>query len=201
MAGGPALDATPPRALFAELVAGALGQTGVEPSPVAVQYLVGLLHERVRSAPTPPEGAETLAEALLSARLVPGSERLRRLRGIGDRALFVAGFFRDSLSRGAVGVEYYGDVGRTAYAQVAAALPADARSSPSWRALFGELAGRFGDFIEVLCEVGDRTRSQRPGGLLALYASYLRTGGERERRRLLRRGLAATLSTDPRTWQ
>ena len=48
--GPPLIDATPPRVLFAELVAGALDRTGVAPSPHAAAYLVDLLAARVRHA-------------------------------------------------------------------------------------------------------------------------------------------------------
>ena len=40
----------------------------------------------------------------------------------------------------------------------------------------------------VLTEVGDSSRARTSGGLVALYGRYLRARGERDRRRLLRRG-------------
>ena len=42
--------------------------------------------------------------------------------------------------------------------------------------------------VEVLSEVGDRTRSRGPGFMLRLYERYLESGSERDRRRLLRAG-------------
>ena len=124
-AAAPLIDRTPSRVVFAELVAGALHSTSVDPTPLAATYLVDLLEDHVRltsPAERPSAGEETLAEALLAARTLRGAVRLRRLRGLGDRALFVAGFFGDSLDRRAVGIRYYADSGRLAYANLSSAL-------------------------------------------------------------------------------
>ena len=42
--------------------------------------------------------------------------------------------------------------------------------------------------MEVLAEVGDRTRPGRPQNLLGVYERYLRTGSARDRELLLRAG-------------
>jgi hypothetical protein len=198
----PLIERSAPRALFAELVAGALGETRLEASPMAVAYLIELLDSRI--AEPPPSEAEveevTLAESLLAARLRRGSERVLRLRRLGDRALFVAGWFGDSLSRRVVGIDYYRDVGRVAYAQLADSL-AQQISERSWPGLYHELAERFGDFVEVLAEVGDRTRSSRSEDLLRLYEHYVRTGSARDRRRLLRAGQVPPDRSALRSWQ
>jgi len=189
-AGEPAvslIEQTPPRVLFAELLAGALERTRVEPTPAATHYLVELLHQQVRPAPLvrDADGApETLAEGLLRARLERGTARITRLRRLGDRALFVSGFFGDSLERKLPGRTYWGDAGRLAYAQLASRL-----AERVWARLFAELAERFGDFVEVLTEVGDTTRAET-GGLRGVYERFLRDGREADRRRLLRRGHA-----------
>jgi hypothetical protein len=208
MAIGPDRTATPlieraaPRALFAELVAGALGETRVQPSPMAIAYLIELLDSRI-AAPSPSEAAAeeaTLAESLLAARLRRGAERVLRLRCLGDRALFVAGWFGDSLNRRTVDIDYYGDVGRTAYAQLADAL-AQQLSEDTWPGLYAELAERFGDFVDVLAEVGDRTRVGRSEDLLRLYERYVLTGSTRDRRRLLRAGQIPPDRRALRNWQ
>ncbi len=189
-AAAPLIDRTPSRVVFAELVAGALDRTRVESTPLVATYLVDLLEDRVRLTPQPERpagGEETLAEALLAARQLQGAARLRWLRSLGDRALFVAGFFGDSLDRRAVGIRYYADTGRLAYADLSSAL-VGRRTERAWSELFEELADRFPDFVDVLTEVGDRSRARQPGALLRLYERYLRSGAERERRRLLRRG-------------
>jgi len=179
-----------PRALFAELVAGAVEENRVAASPLAITYLVELLDSRVRlpdAAADAPGEESTLAESLLRARQEQGAARVRRLRSLGDRALFVAGYFGDSLQRSLVDIDYYGDIGRAAYSNLAASL-SDRSREPTWRGLYTELAQRFDRFVDVLAEVGDRTRSSRGVDLLRLYERCVRTGSPRDRRRLLRRG-------------
>ncbi|MBW2269648.1 MAG: hypothetical protein JRH16_13825 [Deltaproteobacteria bacterium] len=183
------LEDTAPRVLFADLVAGALDRTGVVPTAQACAYLVDLLADRVRPAPVA-EGAdaceETFAEGLLGARSEPGRARVARLRVLGDRALFRVGFFVDNLEGRRNGAGWVREVGRMAYGDLAGLL-----AGPHWRRarLFEELADRFGDFAEVLTEVGDGTRTAAPAGLVSLSDRYLRLGREADRRRLQRRGL------------
>lgn len=198
---GALIDRASPRAVFAELVASALGVTRVRPTPMAVAYLIELLDERVRAPESgDPAGEETLAEALLRARLERGAARVRRLREAGDRALFVAGFFGDSLSRRPVGLGYYRDAGRAAYAGLAAELARQLRER-SWPHLFEELADRFGDFVDVLAEVSDRTAARSAPGLLRLYVRYLETGSARDWQRLVRRGGVPVERAAFRRWQ
>jgi hypothetical protein len=191
------IDPRPPRVLFSELLAGALERTRVEPSPLATAYLVDLLDERVAEASAagdPPGSEQTLAEGLLRARLERGATRIRRLRVLGDRALFVAGFFCDSLDRTVVGLGWYRNAGRQAYAELSASLRGRRAEVPTadpgirLPELFEELADRFPEFVEVLTEVSDRTRAATPGGLDGLYARFLSTGTERDRSRVARRG-------------
>ena len=197
----PLIERSAPRALFAELVAGALGETRVQPSPMAIAYLIELLDSRI-AAPHPSEAAEegTLAESLHAAWLRRGAERVLRLRRLGDRALFVAGWFGDSLNRRTVDIDYYGNVGRTAYAQLADSL-GQQLSEETWPALYGELADRFGDFVDVLAEVGDRTRMGCSEDLLRIYERYVLTGSARDRRRLLRAGQIPPDRRALRNWQ
>ena len=197
------IERTTPRAVFAELVASALWETRVQPSQMAIAYLIELLDSRVRTAAPTPDGAAdeaTLAEDLLSARLHAGITRLRRLRNLGDRALFIAGFFGDSLSRSVVDIDYYGDVGRAAYANLADSLARQV-TEKSWPGLYLELAQRFDQFVDVLAEVGDRTRFGGSEDLLRLYERYVRTGSPRDRGRLLRRGQVPPDRRALRFWQ
>jgi hypothetical protein len=151
-------------------------------SPLASSYLVDLLDARVRTQRPDSAGSQpdTLAESFVEALLADGAARLARLRALGDRALFDAGFFGDSLRRRSVGVAYYRDIGSTAYLRV---------STGTGSPLFEELATGFSDFIELLAEVADRARGRRSLDLLRLYDRYRETGSERARARLARHGL------------
>jgi hypothetical protein len=159
----------------------------MEPSPMATAYLIELLDERILE-PEPETGSDrTLAEEFLTAQQDRGAVRIRRMRSLGDRALFVSGFFGDSLARKVVDIDYYQQIGCTAYGDVATGL-SGRDTSHSWTRLYRELSGRFGDFVSVLAEVGDRSRPQRPRDLLRLYERYLLTGSQRDRQRLIQSG-------------
>ncbi len=110
------------------------------------------------------------------------------LRGLGDRALFDAGIFGDRLRRGPMDVDYYGEIGRAAYADLSICLAEQVREQ-AWCQLFRELARDFRAFVELLAGVGDRTRSDDPTDLLEVYEHYLETGSPRDRARLGRGGI------------
>lgn len=192
---------TSPRALFAELVGGALTQVGVQPSPMATAYLVELLDERVRS-PEPEERVREVpfGEALVRARSAQGAERIARLHRLGDRALFLAGFFRDSLRRGATSQSYCREIGRSAYAALSAAL-ASFLMERTWSRLFEELADGFRDFADVLAEVCEQACPGDSDALAVLYWRYIESGSECDRRRLLRRGRNLPLRAEWERWQ
>ncbi len=203
MRGQPILLDASVRGLFETLVAGALAATRTQASPPVVRYLVDLMGERVRVDLPQGEasGAEpTLAEALLEARQERGPASIPRLRALGDRALFVSGFFGESLSRSLVDIDYYGDVGRIAYGELAAIL-GRRLGDRSFSELYEELADRFLQLVDVLAEVSDRTCGGKAPDLLRIYERYLRTGSPRERQRLLRRGLAPPEPRRVRFWQ
>ena len=194
------IDRGVPRALFAELLAGALQKVKLQPSPMAIAYLVELLDERVLENCDGLEGEQALAEALLAAQRNHGVDRIRRMRGLGDHALFVSGFLADSLLGGAVDASYYQQIGCSAYGDVVSGLRGRGESGV-WTRLYRELAECFGDFVEILAEVGDRTRPGLPQNLLGIYDRYLRTGSARDRELLLRAGHAPPDRSGLRWWQ
>lgn len=188
------------RLVFTELVSEACNELGHQPSPRATGYVVDLLDSRVRSATassSQPAQPETLAEAMVEAMVEEGASRWVRLRALGDRALFEAGFFAERVERTIVGVDYYADMGQAAYARLSSGLApaAPAHSSrgpeggPDAPDVFWELARRFRDFVALLAQVGDRARGERSVDLLQLYDRYQARGAERDRVRLIRHGL------------
>ncbi len=84
----------------------------------------------------------------------PPRERRRQLREIGDTSLYVSGFWADSLSDAAVDVDYYVEMGGSAYGELA-------RGGPGWTGdpfgdVFAELASGFIRFVGVLAVVSRR---------------------------------------------
>lgn len=188
MPGKPRLElVTQPQAFFHELVASALDSQRVTPRPETELYLVKLLEqfmltERFRGEP--------LALMLKDALEQPLAELQRqRLREMGDHSLYVAGFFQDSLNRKLVDVDYYIDMGGSAYQQVAAR--ADSEVS---KQLYLELSEKFGSFVDVLAEVSDKTAQRTERDLLRLYEVWVRTRSERAARQLQEAGIIPNAS-------
>ncbi len=170
-------------ALFHHLVRTAMAAQQVESSETTEFYLVQLLEGFARPGRQdlldPP-----LALDYLEAYHLPATLRYEKLKRVADTALFITGIFVDSLERSLVGPEYYVALGRNAYAQLSARPP-----RASLGAMFGELAGRFPEFVRVLTEISAQELFRREEDTLRLYKRWLHTRGRREADLLVRRGL------------
>jgi hypothetical protein len=118
------------------------------------------------------------------------SEGVRRqhLRRLGDVALFVAGYFAESLSRKAVDVDYYAGMGGAAYGSLADSPPRDF-SELKHNEVFRELAEKFTLFMDVLAEVGEMAHGNSEKNILRHYETWLHTGSPRARRKLEAMGI------------
>jgi hypothetical protein len=184
--------------VFGKLVSEAIERRRVRASRPAEFYLVNLLTDFIHTRRLYPDSSRhrpTLVELLLQARASGPSAQLSAFRRLGDVALFVAGFFAESLSRSLVDVDYYVAMGGGAYGR-ASRLAASMAS----RQIFEELSRRFVAFMDVIGEVGDRSQlaGARNRDLLRIYESFLRTGSERARRRLLEAGVLPLEGLDTR---
>lgn len=179
---------------FREMVADALSHRRARIEEVTEFYLVNLLAgflEKERLFVEQPDGtvtAEPLALILLRAVEADRRERAARLRRLGDTALFVSGFFGDSLARSLVDVGYYISMGERAYGALARG------EGPP----FGELAGRFPEFVDVFAEIAELADLRSNRGLVKLYERFLLTRSERVARRLRDRGVALFSGPPPR---
>jgi hypothetical protein len=170
---------------FHEAVSTAMRNQGVESTEHAEFYLVNLLAGFAKA----PIDDQPLALQLAEATLATPEERARHLRIVGDRSLYVSGFFEGSLSRRLVDVDYCIRLGGTAYRQLAD-LPA-ARREPGVPSVdvFRELAAKFARFVDVLAEVSEWGAVSSDAGVLALYERWVRTGSAWIERRLRARGV------------
>ena len=174
---------------FREMVADALSHRRLEVQEVTEFYLVNLLAgflERERLYVRDEDGAvraEPLALMLLRA--LQGDRRTRAagLRRLGDTALFVSGFFGDSLARTQLGVDYYIAMGERAYGTLA-------ETERGLDDLYGELAARFGLFVDLFAEIAELSELRSNRGLVRLYERFLQTRDERVAQRLRDRGVA-----------
>lgn len=122
-----------------------------------------------------------LAEALQSD---PHS-RIRIFKRIGDLSLFTVGFFPDSLRRQLVDIDYYVQMGGSAYGTLSQLMSRE----PAFEEIFSHLARRFVSYVDVLSEVSEKSTMISDQDLLRIYETWLKTGSERAKQLLSREGI------------
>lgn len=180
-----------PQDFFRELVIEALEKQKVTTFPETEFYLVNLLNQFMHTERLYPKDAdggsreEPLVLLVKEALEQPQPQVQSNLfRHIGDVSLYTAGFFQDSLNRKLVDVDYYIDLGGTAYKNVAARVEED-----SLKTLYLELANKFGTLVDVLAEVSDKTSQKTEKDLLRMYELWIRTRSERAAKALQEAGI------------
>jgi hypothetical protein len=172
---------------FREQVTRAMEHQRVETSAFAQHYLADLLTRCLRAdaLPAAEPGFDEMPLAMLYLRALQlaARERTRRLREMGDIALFVSGFFADSVIEKVGDLHYYRQLGGDAYARLG--------RERSWLGadVFSELAARFQVFADVLAEVSEASRLTSSRSVLGLYERWLQTGSRRAARLLEEHGI------------
>jgi hypothetical protein len=173
---------------FFEKLSRALREQRVEAEPLTEHYLVALLSAYA----TQPLDDAPLGVKMLSAFEAAPPERRRALREVGDTSLFVSGFWSESFARRTVDVDYYIDLGGTAYGELA-------RVGPGWSRdpygdVYGQLAQNFSRFVGVLAALAQwLLPATAPQDIVRLYERYRKTGSAWAARRLA----AAGVTIDP----
>jgi len=187
-------------AFFREQLLAAMEHQKVSTSAFTECYLVNLLAGFVREEQLPGRepGFEETPLALLYARALEasGQERSQLLRATADTALFVSGFFADSLPCGEGGLRYYVVLGGRAYARLEATHE---RRASLATGVFGELAERFAEFVDVIGEVSEKTMLSSPASVVRLYERWLETGSRRAASLLAERGINPVVPEGGRT--
>jgi hypothetical protein len=187
-----------PAEFFKEQVERALEHQKVSTSAFTEYYLVNLLTGCIHSdaLPAPDPGYDEMPLALIYLRALQADrfERMRLLRAMGDTALFTVGFFADSLAGKLSELAYYRALGGRAYASLSQEDAPNALGA----SVFSELAGRFGQFADVLSEVSESTRLATHKSILDLYERWLQTGSRRAALLLAERGIAPVLPGESR---
>lgn len=182
------------RDYFRESIDAVIDNQGVDVDPHAAHYVVNLLTLFARSEDLYEDHGEAYGLkplALMMADAAAASSAVERtfsLQRIGDVALFVAGFFADGLAHKLVDLDYYINMGGTAYGS----LSDEIRGTMRGRALahvYRELARKFQIVVDVLNEVRDIARCSSDIDLLRTYEVWLRTGSKRAARLLRKNGV------------
>ena len=113
-------------------------------------------------------------------------QRNALLQRIGDVALFVSGFFADSLSRKAVDVDYYIYMGGNAYGSLSEEVRGTFRGN-AFADVYRELAIKFQLIVDILNEIAEGPQADRD--LLRTYDLWRRTGSKRAERLLRQSGV------------
>ena len=120
------------------------------------------------------------------------NERYVLLKDIGDRSLYVSGFFPESFRRKMIDIDYYIAMGERAYAYVSSITTRDVFSE-----MFGELSEKFPRLVDVIGEVSEASGVTSDRDLLRLYERWLATKSGRLLEKLKNEGiLPVDASTD-----
>lgn len=180
------------RAFFRDALDETLSRQKVSVREETEAYLVNLLVEFVAADQLfvrETDGTvqqEPLAFMLKRAIEAPRPERAKHLKKMGDTALYVSGFFSDSLARSLVDVDYYASMGGRAYDALSGMVPARHAA-----AVFGELAAKFLQIADTFSAISEQGGMTSNAGILRLYERYVKTGSERLRALLAEKGVLA----------
>jgi hypothetical protein len=127
---------------------------------------------------------ETLAEMMLKASSSSPRVRYELLKKLGDTALYVSGFFGDSLQRKVVDVDYYIDMGSTAYISLSEQVYEDTSSQ-----LYREIARKFNEFVDVFTVMSRKSMHAEKDNILRLMEILGKTGSTLAQDQLIEKGI------------
>jgi hypothetical protein len=182
-----------PGDFFKDLVRQGFAQRKIETYPYVETYLVDLLQHYLDAKNLfDPEYDEqgrkipkTLAEMYLHANNSQDQMvKVELLKKLGDRSLYMSGFFGESLQRKVVDVDYYVNMGGVAYATLAACVREDTSAK-----VYSTISRRFIDFVDVLTYISHSSFIKSNESVLRLYDRYMTTGSELAREKLTEMGV------------
>ena len=179
---------------FRDSIDAVIDRHNVDVDPHAAHYVVNLLTLFSRSEDLYDESADSnglrpLALLLADAACANSPEQRNvSLQRIGDVALFVSGFFADSLAYRIVDLDYYVYMGGNAYGSLSEEIRGTTRGE-AFADIYLELARKFQVIVDVLHEVRDGARRESDVDLLRTYDVWLKTGSERAARLLRENGV------------
>jgi len=182
-----------PSEYFRELVESALQHQHLAARDLTSFYLVNLLTgfmhvDRGDAADDDEPLGVRFAKALQDA----GIRQRDGLRQVGDLSLFISGFFADSLNRSLVDIDYYIQLGGSAYGSLAR------QGHVTFGEVFNELSEKFPAFVDVLGEVSERSALASNSDVLRLYEKWLRTKSRRRGDLLAAKGIVPNASVGSR---
>lgn len=179
----------PMRSYFRETLEDSLRHRQTALSEGAQVYVVNLLTEFARSehafAGTDAGDKPFVVDMLARAQDSEPQEAVRIYKHVGDRTLYLSGFFPSAVEQGPSSFAYYVNMGGSAYDAVARLVRPTAATSS---ALFSELADRFLELVDLLCAMslhGDKSRKLADREVLTLVDRYQKATQPAEQREVL----------------
>ncbi len=113
----------------------------------------------------------TLAEMLLTAQQLGVQEKREKLKKLADSSLYISGFFSDSFQRKIIDIDYYVDMGKTAYSELSHNVDED-----TFAKLYKEIARQFIPLVDVLSVISQRASMTNKENILRMMDVYAKTG-------------------------
>lgn len=189
------------RDYFRTSVEDVVAKQGVEVDPHATHYVVNLITLFSRSEELYEDDGETYGLKPLALMLADAAdarsaaERNYSLQRIGDVALFIGGFFMESLASKAVDIDYYVHMGENAYGSLSEEIRGTFRGN-AFADVYLELATKFQVLIDVLNEVRDSARQESDVDVLRTYEVWLKTGSRHAEKLLRQQGIVPLTSAE-----
>ena len=138
------------RDYFRAAVDTALAYHALAPSAATAAYLVELLCEYARQQRD--LLSRPLTRVFAAADVAAPGQSFQQLKEVGDQSLYVAGYFNDSLPRLKLDLEYFVELGSSAYLRLSRMLQLP-HSTTRFVVVFSELGDKFIRFVHVLHDV------------------------------------------------
>lgn len=172
------------KGFFFDCLADAQKNQNLELKEVTQVYLLGVLEKALSTHKIFVSGDEQVVDeplALLFGKALASEDlfsKLELLRQIGDRSLFVSGFFSDSFIRKIIDLDYYISMGGNAY-RMASNIVEDYYQDRLFPEAFSELSEKFTALVDVLGEISERSGLTKDQDLLRLYERWMFTKSKR----------------------
>lgn len=181
-----------PKEYFKQIVQDGIKNRRLENHPRVEDYLTNLLQHYLDARnlfePEHDENGQrrpqTLAEMYLTASQMELSARLEQLKRLGDKSLYISGFFGDSLARKIVDVDYYVEMGGAAYRDLS-----EQTHDETLARVYKVFSKRFVDYVDVLTYISQKSLTHTNESILRLYDRYLKTGSDLAREQLTEMGV------------
>ncbi len=181
-----------PEQHFSELLKEACEYRNFKILPPTEAYILNLLSHYIdsrnlfspfmdESIEKPPE---TFAELYLTALSASDPKNKAYMKILADKALYLSGFFGDSLQRKSVDIDYYMGIGASAYSNLAAWTKEGTTAN-----IYSTFSKKFIDFADLLSYISDKSALQSEQDILKLYERYMRTGSDLAREKLIELGV------------